>query len=588
MHYSDKPWIKRYDAGVPASLNYPDQPLHAFLTQSAARFPDNPAVITTAKLPLFGRKTAVLTYRELDHLTDALAAGLVAMGVKKGDRVALVLPNCAAFVIGFFGALKAGGAVVAVNPTYPASKMRGELNDAGVEHVITLSLFYPTVKQVQAEAKVRNVIVANIKEYLPPLARFLFTVAREKQEGHAVALQPGDHWLQDVLARHAGQKPNVAVASADHCIFQYTGGTTGMSKAAVSPHHALVANTMQCCAWLMPNSPLPPEKLTFLAAIPLFHVYGLVTVLSFAASLGAGMVMVPDPRDIDEVVECLEHYRCHVFMGVPAMYNAVNHHPDVLAGRRDLSSILVCISGSAPLPPPTKLRFEEITGGMLLEGYGLSEAPTATHCNPYKGENRTGSIGLPFPDVECRIVSLDDEVTDMPVGEIGEVVLRGPQLMAGYYQMPDETANALRTGPDGKLWLYTGDIGYMDADGYFYIVDRKKDMALIGGFNVYPNNVEKALVELPQIRDVAVAAIPHPDPARVGQEALKAWIVLKPGATITEEAIIAHARTRLAPYEVPTRFAFVEALPKTLVGKTLRRELVRLEMAEREQAAARR
>lgn len=585
MHYSDKPWIKRYDPTVPPSLDYPDQPLHAFLTHSAAQFPDNAAVITTAKLPLLGRQTAALSYRDLDRLTDALAAGLVARGVKKGDRVALVLPNCAAFVIAFFGALKAGAVVVAVNPTFPALRMHEQFADSEVSVVIALSRFYPVVKQAQAGTPVRAVIVTNIKEYLPPLARALFTLAREKQEGHAVALQPGDLWLQDILAQHAGQKPAVEIAAADPCIFQYTGGTTGVPKAAVSAHRALVANSVQIRTWIQGASDKPDHELTFLAAIPLFHVYGMVTVLCFSISMGARMVMVPNARDTTDVLECLSHYHCEMFMGVPAMFNAVNNHPDVIAGKYDLSSVVACISGSAPLAPATKRRFEEITGGTLVEGYGMSEMPTATHCNPLKGENRTGSIGLPLPDVECRIVSLDDETTDMPVGDIGELVLRGPHMMNGYYKMPTETANALRTGPDGQLWYYTGDIGYMDEDGYFYIVDRKKDMVLIGGFNVYPNNVDKVLAELPQVLEVAVAGVPHPDPTKVGQETLKAWIVLKPGQTLTEEAIIAHARTRLAPYEVPTRFAFVDELPKTFVGKTLRRELVRMEMEARERAA---
>lgn len=585
MSYRDKPWLKCYDPGVPATLDYPDQPVFAFLQESAARFPDNAAVLTTARLPLFGRQTAALTYRALDRQTDALAAGLVDLGMKKGDRVALVMPNCAAFVIAFYAILKAGGVVVAANPTFPAARMREQFNDAEVEHAITLSLFYPTVSQVQADTGLRTVIVSNIKEYLPPLARALFTLARERKEGHAVALRAGHHWLQDLLAAYDGQKPDVAVSPADPCIFQYTGGTTGVPKAAASAHRALIANTIQCRTWLADASPVPNDQLRFLAAIPLFHVYGLVTVLNFAISLGAGMVMVPNPRDTDEIVACLEHYGCHLFMGVPAMYNAVNSHPGVLAGKFDLSSITACISGSAPLPPVTKLRFEEITGGRLMEGYGMSEMPTATHCNPFRGENRTGSIGLPFPDVECRIVSLDDEVTDMPVGEIGELVLRGPQMMAGYYKMPTETANALRDGPDGQKWYYSGDIGYMDEDGYFYIVDRKKDMALIGGFNVYPNNVEKVLAELPQILDVAVAAVPHPDPAKVGQETLKAWVVLKPGEALTPEAIIAHARTKLAGYEVPKRFAFVDELPKTVVGKTLRRELVRMEIETRAAAS---
>jgi long-chain acyl-CoA synthetase len=270
-------------------------------------------------------------------------------------------------------------------------------------------------------------------------------------------------------------------------------------------------------------------------------------------------------------------------MGVPAMFNAINHHPAVIAGKHDLSSIFACISGSAPLPPMVKRRFEELSGGVILEGFGMSEAPTASHVNPLRGENRTGSIGLPLPDMEARIVDLDDGISDVPVGEVGELIMRGPQLMKGYFGMPTETANALREGPDGEKWLYTGDIARMDEDGYFYIVDRKKDMALIGGFNVYPRNVEDVLMEHPAVKEVGVAAIPHPDPEKVGQEALKAWIVVKEGQSVSPDDLIVFTRDRLAPYEVPTRFAFVDELPRTTVGKVLRRELARMELEAREQ-----
>ncbi|NLH08197.1 MAG: long-chain fatty acid--CoA ligase, partial [Chloroflexi bacterium] len=280
-----------------------------------------------------------------------------------------------------------------------------------------------------------------------------------------------------------------------------------------------------------------------------------------------------------DVLGCIDRFKPTIFMGVPALYNAINNHPGVAAGKYDLSSIRACISGSAPLAPETKCRFEELTGGTVMEGFGMSEAPTATHCTPLRGEHRVGSIGLPFPDVECRIVSLDDEVTDVPVGEIGELVLRGPAMMTGYHNQPTETANALRDG-----WLYTGDIARMDEDGYFYIVDRKKDMVLVGGFNVYPNEVEKVLMDHPAIAEAAVAGIPHPE--KEGQEALKAWIVLKQGHSATEQEIIDFCAEQLAPYAVPRRLAFVEALPRTAVGKILRRELVNMEVEQQQQGVS--
>jgi long-chain acyl-CoA synthetase len=579
--YRDKPWLKRYDPQVPHSLApYPDHPLHQFLIEAAQQQGDAVATITSARLPLAGRVKATLDYRTLNAASDALAAALVDFGLRKGDRVALIMPNCAQFVIAFFGILKAGGVVVALNPTYPPRRLQEQLVDSGARAAIVLSLFYNNLKQIQAETPVEHVIVTNIKEYLPGAARFLFGIAKEKKEGHRIEKQPADHWLQDVLSRYAGKRPDVTVTGDDLAIFQYTGGTTGIPKAAMSTHAALVANTLQCRAWLS----RPGYTEVFLAAIPLFHVFGMVAVMAFAVSLRAAMVLVPNARVIDDVVDNIHTFRPTLFMGVPALFNAINNHPGVIAGKYDLSSIYACISGSAPLPPATKRRFEELSGGVILEGFGMSEAPTASHANPVRGENRTGSIGLPFPDMEMKIVDLDDGQTEVPVGEVGELVMHGPQLMRGYHGMPTETANALREDPDGKVWLYTGDIARMDEDGYFYIVDRKKDMALIGGLNVYPRNVEDVLMEHPAVLEAGVAAIPHPDPAKVGQEALKAWVVLKPGETLSVEQLCEFAAQKLARYEIPTRIEFVSELPRTSVGKILRRELARMEMEARERA----
>jgi long-chain acyl-CoA synthetase len=579
--YQDKPWLQHYDSDVPHSLApYPQHPLHDFMIKAAEQHGDAVATITSAHLPVVGRVHSEVTYREINALSDALAAALVDLGLQKGDRVAIVMPNCAQFVISFYAILKAGGIAVALNPTYPPLKLNDLLIDSGATITLTLSLFYDGLKQFQPDTQVKHVIVTNIKEYLPGLAKFLFTVAKEKKEGHRIEKRPEDHWFQDVLARYAGKQPNVEVSADDLAIFQYTGGTTGVPKAAMSTHAALVANTLQCEAWLARAD----VQEVFLAAIPMFHVFGMVAVMSFAVSLHATMILVPNPRVIDDVVESIHHFHPTIFMGVPAMFNAINNHTGVVAGEYDMSSVYACISGSAPLPPATKRRFEEITGGKVLEGFGMSEAPTASHANPVRGENRTGSIGLPFSDMEMRIVDLDDGKTDLPVGEVGELLMHGPMLMRGYHGMPTETANALREGPDGKLWLYTGDIARMDEDGYFYIVDRKKDMALIGGFNVYPRNVEDVLMEHPAVKEVGVAAIPHPDPKKVGQEALKAWVVISEGETVSEEALIEFANKRLAPYEVPRRIALVDELPRTSVGKILRRELARMEIEEREKA----
>ncbi|MCU0512886.1 MAG: AMP-binding protein [Anaerolineae bacterium] len=579
--YAARPWLKKYDPGVPPTLlPHPPVPLTYFLNEAARRFPQHPMLLTTAKLPVVGRQTSRVTYGELAALTDALAAALVAMGLKKGERVAIVMPNCVAFVIAYFGILKAGGVVAATNPTYPADKMAFQINDCDARFVFTLTLFYDMLKSVQSQTKVQHFIVSNIKDYFPPLAKILFTVAREKKDGHRLsALKPGDQRLLDLLARYHGQRVNVSVQPEDVALFQYTGGTTGISKGAMGTHGALVANIRMMQHWTGIAQQgevqgLRAENLLYLGAIPMFHSYGLIAMLTQATASGSSIVLIPNPRDIDEVVDIIGFYQPNVFMGVPALFNAISNHARIKAGEVSLKCFKLCTSGAAPLPVATRRDFEALAGSTIGEGFGMSETPVATHFNPFLGEHRHKSIGLPMPDIDCRIVSLDDGETDQPVGEPGELLLAGPNIMKGYHGMPTETANSLRQS-QGKTWLYTGDIAYMDEDGYFYIVDRKKDMALIGGFNVYPAVVEDVLKSYPAVLEVGVAAVAHPD--RPGQEALKAWIVLKPGEQATEKDLIDHCAKKLAPYEIPRRIVFIKELPKTAVGKTLRRELVRLE-----------
>jgi len=580
--YAERPWLNRYDPGVPKTLvPYPDIPLFDLLRVTAQKYPNNVALVTQTHVPVAGRVAKEMTYAELDAASDALAVGLVDMGLNKGDRVALIMPNTAAFVISYFGILKAGGIVAATNPTYPQDKMQYQIENSGATFVIALSLFYNMFKSIQARTNVKTVIVANVKEYLPPLARVLFTIAREKKDGHYVAaLTPGDVWFQDVLKKYAGRKPNVTVTGDDVAIFQYTGGTTGVSKAAMGQHKAVVANTVQSRQLLLSQDTIDPAEHIFLGAIPFYHVYGLVTVVGFAVSLGARIVLVPNARDINDLVEVIDTFKPTLFMGVPALYSAINNHAKVKDGQVSIKSIRMCMSGSAPLPPSTKREFEALSGGKLLEGYGMSESPTATHTNPIQGENRTGSIGLPFPDMDCAIISLEDGETELPIGEIGELIMTGPQLMLGYHAMPEETAHALRRRADEKLWLYTGDIAKMDEDGYFYIVDRKKDMVLIGGFNVYPVQIDKVLTDHPAVLEAATVGIPHDE--KPGQEMLKAWVVLRSGQSVTPDELVNFASQRLARYEIPTRFAFIDALPKSNVGKVLRRELLEAEMDARE------
>ncbi len=551
-------WFKFYDPGVPHQIDYPPIPLQGLLEISAKKFPDQPCTIFNG---------AVITYREMDELTDQLAAGIASLGVKKGDRVGIFMPNTPQFVITFFAILKAGAVVVSVNPLYKAREIIHQVNDAGIEVMFVMSNFYKLIKQVQGDTKIKKIVVSNIKEYLPPVLALLFTLAREKKGGFRVELAQGDMWFKELIAHHKPQeRPKIDLGPEDIAIFQYSGGTTGISKGAVALHRNLVANALQVHAWI-PNSIDGQE--TVLMAIPLFHVYGMVAGMLFAIRAGASMVMIPNPRDMKDVLTNIQKYKATIFPGVPTMYNAINNHPDVLAKKYDLSSIKGCISGSAPLMRDTKVKFEALTGGKVCEGYGLSEAPTATHCNPLIGENRTGSIGLPFPDVDCRIVSLDDEVTVLKPGEVGELCIKGPQVMKGYHNMPTETANTLREG-----WLYTGDIAKMDEDGFFYIVDRKKEVIKPGGYQVWPREVEEVISSYPKVLEVGVAGVMD---AYRG-ETVKAWVVLRPGETATEEEIREYCKKNMAPFKVPTEVEFKTELPKTTVGKVLRRELVREHM----------
>lgn len=587
LTYDQRPWTAQYDPHVPKSLEpYPNKVMFDYLQETIATSPDNIALITTNKVPVLGRVDKGVTYGELNIFSDALAVALVEMGLNKGDRVAIVMPNCTQFAIAYFGVLKAGGCVAATNPTYPHSKMAYQLNDSDAKFVITLTIFYDLIKQVQPETKVQKVIVSNIKDYFPSVARVLFTLAMEKKMGHRLeALQAGDRWLLDVLKQYHGQKPTVKVTPDDYALFQYTGGTTGVSKGAIATHRILVATTEGVQAWSGMDKgtfgDIQRSDLIYLGAIPMFHAYGLVALLTNGISAGGKIILVPNPRDIDEVVDIIHHYKPNVFLGVPALYNAINNHPRVKSGEVSLECFILSTSGSAPLPNSTQTEYEKLSQCHIVEGFGMSETPVATHSNPIFGEKRLGSIGLPYPDIDCRIVSLDDGETPVPVGEVGELIIAGPNIMLGYHGMTTETANALRER-DGKIWLYTGDIARMDEDGYFYLVDRKKDMALIGGFNVYPAEVENALKSHPAVFEVGVAAIPHPD--KIGQEALKAWIVLKPEQSVSEDELVKHCEKYLVQYAIPRRIAFVKELPKSTVGKTLRRELIRMEMEEQEKA----
>ena len=461
----------------------------------------------------------------------------------------------------FYGILKAGGVVVAINPQYKQPELVYQISDSGAEILFGLGSAYDLLRAVQKDTALRTLILTNPEDglALPGWS----SGKREVSQSH-FPLEEGDVWLDDFLTTHPnGALQPQKVSAQDVAVFQYSGGTTGISKGAIALHRNLVANSLMFRAWLVG---LKEGEETTLMAIPMYHVYGMVVGMSVSILLRAKMVLIPDPRNLPGLLSAIEKYHTTFFPGVPTMYAMINQNPDVQAGKYQLRSISACISGSAPLLKEIKDRFESLTGAQLMEGYGLSEAPTATHCNPMFGEKRTGSIGLPLPDVECRIVDLEDGTSILPPGSTGELVLRSPQVMKGYHNRSDETDSILRDG-----WLYTGDIAWMDEDGYFYLVDRKKDLIKVSGFQVWPREIEEVIASIPGVREVSAAGIPDP----IRGEVPKAWVVLKPGVELTVNEIRGRCAEMLVYYKVPAEVEFIESLPRTTVGKILRRELVR-------------
>ncbi|HYO26279.1 MAG TPA: long-chain fatty acid--CoA ligase [Lacipirellulaceae bacterium] len=562
-------WTRSYDTGVATALRYPSHPLHEYLARAVRQYPDNPALI------FFGRR---LCYRELDEAASRFAAALQGLGLGKGDRVALLLPNTPQYLICYYGTLRAGGVVVPTNPQYTARELEHQMVDSGARILVTLSLFLPRVQEVRDRTPLEHVVVTNIKEYFPPVTKLLFGFLKEKKAGHRVAKpEPANIlWLQELLSKHsAAELRPVEVSPEDLAVLGYTGGTTGVPKGAMLTHGNLVANVEQMSAWL-------PERREgaeiMMGALPFFHSYGQTVVMNQAVALGGTIVCIPNPRELDRVLQAIHKYKPTLFPGVPTLYTAINHHPRLQ--KYSLQSIRVCNSGAGALPPEVQKSFEALTGAKLVEGYGLTEASPVTHSNPLQGKRKIGSIGVPFPDTEVKLIS---PVTGAEVGpgEEGEIVIRGPQVMKGYWNRPDETAATLRDlGDGGGPWLFTGDIAKMDEEGYFYIVDRKKDMIKTSGFNVYPREIEDVLYEHPAILEAAVIGVP--DQHRM--EVAKAFVVLRPGHTATEQEIRDFCRERLTGYKVPRSIEFRDSLPKTMVGKILRRVLVEEERAKAAEA----
>ena len=557
-----RPWTKFYDEGVPAALQYPDATLGAVLDDTAETYPNATATI------FFGAKR---TYKSISDDAWRFANGLRAAGVRKGDRVAIMLPNTPQFIVAFFGALRAGATVVPCNPLYTVPELRHQLQDSGAETLVVLSRLYPVAKAAREGTQLRRIYVTNIKEEMPPILRTLFTVAKEKKDGHRQDFSgdAGVSSFRSLVKRSPATAFDPGTRKDDTAVLQYTGGTTGVSKGAMLSHRALVANMLQCRAWHVHTT---DGEGVGMAIMPFFHVYGLTVVMLQAVQSGSAVVLEPQ-FELERVLKDIDRYKPQTFPGAPRIYNAIINSP--LATKYDLRSIQACISGSAPLMVETHKKFVSLTGAKLVEGYGLTEAAPVTHCNPLYGteHQKIGTIGIPYPDVESKLVDTETGEREVAPGEPGELVLRGPQLMDGYYNRPDETAKTLRNG-----WLYTGDIATVDADGYYSIVDRKKEMIIVSGFNVYPREVEEALATHAAVMDSAAIGKPHP----IKGEEVKCFVVLKPGATATAEELIAHARTQLAPFKVPHEIEFRDSLPKTLIGKTLRRQLAEEDRKKRE------
>ncbi|WP_027460858.1 long-chain-fatty-acid--CoA ligase [Deinococcus murrayi] len=561
----ERPWLSHYEEGVPHEFTPSNDTLPDLLRRTAEQYPDRTA------LTFLGAKT---TYRALWGQVLSFAAALQKIGVQPGERVSLMLPNCPQFVVGFYGALLAGATVVNTSPLYTPHELGHQLQDSGSETLILLDAFYPRYEQIAGEVPVQRVIVTGIQDALPFPKNVLYPL-KARREGTWVNVKTGGSvYSMTQLVRQEGTPQPVTLRPDDVALLQYTGGTTGVPKGAMLTHRNLIANAEQARAWM---TDLRSGQEVTLAAIPFFHVYGMTVAMNLSLLIGATIALVPNARDIKMVLSQISASGATLFPGVPTLYNAINHHPDTPG--HDLTSIRACISGSAPLLLETARRFRQITGGAnLVEGYGLTEASPITHTNPIFGDQREGSIGLPMPGVDAVVMGEDGQ--PVPNGEVGELWVAGPMVMKGYWQRPDETAKVLREW-QGQTWLLTGDMAVMDDDGYFRIVDRKKDLIIAGGFNIYPREVEEVLTAHPAVLEAAAVGVPD---AYRG-ESVHAVVVLKPGQEATEADIIGHCRRELSAYKVPRSVEFRAELPKTAVGKVLRRQLAEEAKAARQQPA---
>jgi long-chain acyl-CoA synthetase len=545
-------WVKSYDEGVRERLEYPEVPLYTLLEESAKKYPDSVAADFIGKS---------ITYRDMNEMSDRVAAFLYDNGVKKG-RVILGTPNTPHYIAVYYGILKTGSTVVQCNPMYTERELRHIAENSEAKIIFAFEQMYPRLKPLLDDGTLEKVIICKIEDFLKFPLNILFGLKKQKVQ---IDSRPEViHW-KDVMKYSPSSEKVEIDPKEDVAVFQYTGGTTGLPKAVMLTHFNLVANVYQLIEWF----PDLTNRDVVIGALPYFHSYGMTTSMNLPIALGAKIVLIPDPRDLKRVLSSIQKHRATIYCGVPTMYNAINNYPDI--EKYDLSSIKACISGAAPLPLEVKKEFERLTGGKLVEGYGLSETSPVTHANPINGINKEGSIGLPMPDTVAVVVDTEGNV--LPVGEVGEIAIKGPQVMKGYYKMEAETKETLING-----WLLTGDIGRVDEDGYFYIVDRKKDLIIAGGYNIYPREVEEVLYEHPDILEAAVIGVP--DPKR--GETVKAFVVLREGADVTAEEIEKFCREHLAPYKVPRIIEFRDELPKSQVGKVLRRILKEEELKKRQ------
>ncbi|MGG4546225.1 AMP-binding protein [Rossellomorea marisflavi] len=559
----NKPWLAEYPEQIPKEFTLVEKPLQSYLTDAAEKY---------------GGKTAIhfmgkeLTYREVHESALKFGSYLKGLGIEKGDRVAIMLPNTPQSVIAYYGILYAGGVVVQTNPLYMEREIEYQMKDSGAKVMLTLDILYPRVTKVMKETELEHIIVTAIKDCLPFPKNWIYPFIQKKQYGIVVKVEPSEtiHLYTEIMKGHAGElpEPEAFDFAEDLALLQYTGGTTGFPKGVMLTHQNLVANASMCDIWLY-KCRKGEERV--LGILPFFHVYGMTAVMVLSIMQGYTLILLPK-FDATTTLKTIQKQKPTLFPGAPTIYIGLLNHPDLK--KYDLSSIDSCISGSASLPVEVQQQFESVTGGKLVEGYGLTESSPVTHSNFLWDKERVkGSIGVPWPNTDSVILSMETG-EPLPPNEIGEIAVKGPQVMKGYWNRPEETEQTLKDG-----WLLTGDVGYMDERGYFFVVDRKKDMIIAGGFNIYPREIEEVLYEHPAIQEVVAAGVPD---AYRG-ETVKAYVVLKEGETLTEEELNVYARKYLAAYKVPRIYEFRKELPKTAVGKILRRALVEEERVKLEE-----